>query len=253
MPDKTNSRIHSSLSSHSDPSSPWLLSPTLLRPCSPIFNQQTLPFNHNPHSPSQLSTAVTISTTPTKRRRVPQPPKRQLSTPTLSSTNSTSQNFNLAPCHICHRRPTALTDLPGYSSCESCERRTCYICMRVCEGEGCRSSTSTDITMASFDSDQPQPKVQSLQRPRGFRNHPSNFYIGHNNNPTNGSAESAIKGKSICGKCCREVGADGRVWCLVCFEDDDDFDRDGGGDSGDEEGDGTGRVEQWLERCDGLA
>lgn len=64
------------------------------------------------------------------------------------------------------------------------------------------------------------------------------------------ATESATKGKSICGKCCVEVGAEGKVWCLVCFEDDAD-DGGGVGDS-DDEGDGTGRVEEWLEGCDEL-
>lgn len=64
------------------------------------------------------------------------------------------------------------------------------------------------------------------------------------------ATESVTKGKSICGKCCVEVGAEGKVWCLVCFEDDAD-DGDGAGDS-DDEGDGPGRVEEWLEGCDEL-
>lgn len=64
------------------------------------------------------------------------------------------------------------------------------------------------------------------------------------------ATESVTKGKSICGKCCVEVGAEGKVWCLVCFEDDAE-DGGGAGDS-DDEGDGTGRVEEWLEGCDEL-
>lgn len=263
-PFSPNPQFHSSLSSQSDPSSPWVLSPSLLPPCSPTLStNQFFPFHQNQNLPSLLSATATITSVAAKRRRVPataKPRFRQLSTPTISSTNSAPVAPNLAPCHICHRRPTAHGDLPGYSSCESCERRTCYICMRVCEGESCRSTTSTDITMSSFGSDQPQLELQNQDRSRGWdlgsRNHPNNNAYARNNNENSTSSISPgpfVKGKSICGKCCVEVGADGTVWCRVCFEDDGEEDLDGGRDSVDEEGDETGRVEQWLDGCDELA
>ena len=64
------------------------------------------------------------------------------------------------------------------------------------------------------------------------------------------TSESVTKGKSICGKCCVEVGAEGKVWCLVCFDDDAE---DGGGDGdSDDQVDRTRRVEEWLEGCDEL-
>ncbi|MCJ1347983.1 hypothetical protein MMC31_006213 [Peltigera leucophlebia] len=256
--------LQSSLSSQSDPSSPWLLSPSLLPPCSPTLStNQFFPSHQNQNLPSFLSATATTTSVTTKRRRVPaaaRPRFRQLSTPTISSTNSAPVAPNLAPCHICHRRPTAHADLPGYSSCESCERRTCYICMRVCEGESCRSGTSTDITMTSVEFDQPQLELQNQDRSRGWelgsRNPPNNNAYARNNNENSTSSispGSVVKGKSICGKCCVEVGADGTVWCRVCFEDDGEEDLDGGRDSVDEEGDGTGRVEQWLDGCDELA
>ena len=263
-PFKPNLHSHSSLSSQSDPSSPWVLSPSLLPPCSPTLStNQFFPFHQNQNIPSLLSATATITSVTTKRRRVPtaaKPRFRQLSTPTISSTNSGPVAPNLAPCHICHRRPTAHKDLRGYSSCESCEQRTCYICLRVCEGESCRSSTSTDITMTSFEFDQPQLEPQNQDRSRdrklASQNHSNNNAYSRNNNENSISSlspGSVIKGKSICGKCCVEVGADGTVWCRVCFEDDGEEDLDGGRDSVDEDGDGTGRVEQWLDGCDELA
>ncbi len=44
----------------------------------------------------------------------------------------------LRPCHICHRRPTTRAVLGGYVDCEDCGKRTCFICMRECDDDGCR-------------------------------------------------------------------------------------------------------------------
>ncbi len=67
--------------------------------------------------------------------------------PKLSSTESTSLGRSppspkstlllLAPCHICHRRPTTKHLLDSYADCANCGSRTCYICLRQCEGLLC--------------------------------------------------------------------------------------------------------------------
>lgn len=124
--------------------------------------------------------------------------------------------------------------------------------MRVCEGAGCRSSASTNITMTTargaeneYDYHYPQQRQQ-----QSWDSFPSKE-CGYGRQDTAGM-EFAVKGKSICGKCCVEVGVEGKVWCLVCFEDDADDGGDRGGESDGEEGSGTGRVEEWLDRCDEL-
>ncbi|WEW58565.1 hypothetical protein PRK78_004033 [Emydomyces testavorans] len=45
----------------------------------------------------------------------------------------------LTPCHICYRRPTMHFQLDAYADCELCGKRTCYICLRECEGPDCRA------------------------------------------------------------------------------------------------------------------
>ncbi|KAH7328633.1 hypothetical protein B0I35DRAFT_417939 [Stachybotrys elegans] len=40
----------------------------------------------------------------------------------------------LAPCHICHRRPTKKADLDSFGECEACGKRACFICIRECRG-----------------------------------------------------------------------------------------------------------------------
>jgi hypothetical protein len=40
-------------------------------------------------------------------------------------------------CHMCFKAPRLKRDLDGYEDCWRCRRRTCYVCVRVCEtGDG---------------------------------------------------------------------------------------------------------------------
>ncbi|KAK2741778.1 hypothetical protein FQN57_005522 [Myotisia sp. PD_48] len=55
-----------------------------------------------------------------------------------SKGNSIASKETLAPCHICHRRPTTRTVLDAYADCEICLERTCYVCLRECNGLSCR-------------------------------------------------------------------------------------------------------------------
>lgn len=47
----------------------------------------------------------------------------------------------LTPCHICYRRPTMRSQLDAYADCELCKERTCYVCLRECDGPDCRMGT----------------------------------------------------------------------------------------------------------------
>ena len=126
------------------------------------------------------------------------------------------------------------------------------MCMRVCEGVGCRSSNSLNTTTTTVENEH---DLYQCRYPKQNQNHggpeflPTSQHV-HTNHYVAGATESVTKGKSICGKCCVEVGAEGKVWCLVCFEDDADDNGYGGGESDVEEGDEAGRVEEWLDRCD---
>ncbi|EZF35421.1 hypothetical protein TMEN_5866 [Trichophyton mentagrophytes] len=51
---------------------------------------------------------------------------------------STGDKQTLAPCHICHRRPTTRTALDAYADCEICSRRACFVCLRECDDVYCR-------------------------------------------------------------------------------------------------------------------
>lgn len=219
-------QISSSLSSQSDLISPWPLSPNLITQSDPISAHHLL--TPKSSSKSFYSTASTL--TNPKRRCLPfysRNTLRQQNTPTNSSATSTTHLPNLTACHICHRRPTAHAELSEFLSCELCEQRICNICIRVCEAEGCHSN-------AEF-----RKSVDESDRERRY--------------PLSDRAGS--RGKAVCKRCCKEVGPEGNVWCLVCFEDDGEEDprgRDSGDDDGEEVNrDEAGRVEQWLDSFNG--
>lgn len=48
----------------------------------------------------------------------------------------------LRACHICLRRPTTKVALGAYGDCEACGQRTCYVCIRQCDGRLCSTFAS---------------------------------------------------------------------------------------------------------------
>jgi hypothetical protein len=64
------------------------------------------------------------------------------------------------------------------------------------------------------------------------------------------SSNRHLTSKRVCGKCCTEVGVDGRVWCLSCYEDDENVeDHRIGPTKKDLQTDNLGRIAAWLDRC----
>lgn len=57
-------------------------------------------------------------------------------------------------------------------------------------------------------------------------------------------------GRNICGKCCVEVGREGRVWCLGCYEDDEHPEVYAVGMTKKElQVQSVGRIADWLSGC----
>ena len=141
------------------------------------------------------------------KSRRPPTPASQLSHEYFSSSMSKPLT---SACHMCHRRPTTTSDLSAYLDCETCHERTCFVCMRVCEGPLCRSNNSQGLL----------PGIEN------------------------------ITGKNVCGKCSVEVGVDGRVWCSQCYEDDENPDNSRIGPSKKElQVENVGRIAAWLDLC----
>ena len=107
------------------------------------------------------------------------------------------RKVDLSPCHICRRKPTVRSELDAYADCESCGERTCYICIRKCEGLGITTRNSVEsLSWASDDLDKRKRGGSAVASEEVLVNH---------------------RGK-ICSRCCVESGAQGEVWCLSCLQ-----------------------------------
>ena len=119
------------------------------------------------------------------------------------------------PCHMCQRRPTTLRDAPAWHDCSLCGTRVCFVCSRTCEGPRCHAtlpSTNDNRSFQSFD--------------------------------------NGVRPRKVCRRCCHEVGAEGTVWCRVCYDDDTDLET-GKGDAETRQAESAGRVADWLDGCGG--
>lgn len=153
---------------------PGLLSPNGY----PNQNQQsyapspttTIPTSKSPFSPSETTSHSNKHTAPS-----------QQGTPILS------------PCHICHRRPTTRSVLDAYADCELCAERTCYICLRECNGPDCRTAATS-----SSPSTPMHPTTNDCSREK-----------------------QEPPGRKVCSWCAvegsTECGID-VVWCLDCVQ-----------------------------------
>ena len=171
-----------------------------------------------PSSPAPIS-----DTHDAKRiRAMPRPRMSRnisLASSNLSAAIPTSGSLDspAMACHVCQRRPTTRQDLPDYTGCELCAFRTCFVCIRTCEGSRCQSTLV------------PSPETPSLY-----------------------SMDEGPRKRRVCQKCCREVGSEGMVWCRVCYEDDADVEAFKGRFSKETlQAESVGRVADWLKDCGG--
>jgi hypothetical protein len=120
--------------------------------------------------------------------------------------------IDLSPCHICWRKPTDKSQLDSYAYCEGCGERTCFVCMRVCEGAAALQSSRMGIGVGdgafSFE----------LDSPAGLDEHGVHFE-GAGEEGRKAWQRDRIEGHRgrICSRCCVERGAEGDVWCLGCL------------------------------------
>ncbi|KAF5025028.1 hypothetical protein F66182_2896 [Fusarium sp. NRRL 66182] len=116
----------------------------------------------------------------------------------------------LAPCHICHRRPTKKSDLDSFADCQGCGEHTCFVCIRECHGwnlDGSSVLSEQEVLSRSFhmdDVDGTRPEQHNdatrsteKQKDKGWD------AVGHRN--------------VVCSRCCIERGSEGDVACLGCF------------------------------------
>lgn len=141
----------------------------------------------------------------------------------------------LAPCHICHRKPTKKTELDSYADCLGCGERTCYVCMRECLG----STTTPRQTCGPNHDDEEEEVLMRDEEANG--EHEQAGGNDHSFSMEDAPAEDAHlyrdspradhriregtwvkdggtghRGR-ICSRCCVEEGAEGDVTCLGCL------------------------------------
>jgi hypothetical protein len=144
-----------------------------------------------------------------------------------SATSIPYRKIDLSPCHICHQKPKVKTDLDSYADCDGCGRRTCYICMRECEGP----SVMAYADGIDADEDQMSYSLQLLsdgghdqgagQRDEsgGETSRGKSDGMGHEW-PRSRGGPSGHRGM-VCSRCCVERGPDGEVRCLGCLRTDE--------------------------------
>ncbi|KAI1177523.1 hypothetical protein F4777DRAFT_541245 [Nemania sp. FL0916] len=146
-----------------------------------------------------------------------------LASPVRPPVTRANSSALLSPCHICHRKPTKKSDLDCFADCMGCGERTCFVCLRDCQGwlptsDGDEPNHTTtepedpdaSFTMQDVDNDEPIPhndtdKTTDTQRPEQRQKKGEGGWNGRGHR------------KVICSRCCIERGSEGDVVCLGCL------------------------------------
>jgi hypothetical protein len=137
-----------------------------------------------------------------------------------------SAKIDLSPCHICHRKPTERKHLDDYADCQSCGRRTCYVCIRQCEGLGLKRERERhyggqevfggdeNYERLAFSWHGDEMCIESGRREGSFPEANGRLFTEDSWERPRGSEH---RGK-VCSRCCVEKGSEGEVWCLGCLK-----------------------------------
>ncbi|KAG9240912.1 hypothetical protein BJ878DRAFT_259921 [Calycina marina] len=124
--------------------------------------------------------------------------------PDSAAREEVEKAIDLTPCHFCRRRPSSRIELDQYSNCEGCGARTCYICMRECEGLAV-------VTPGMYLEGDYDRLACSFER-RGM-------IAGEDNRDGGGKfwEKRAEHRQKVCRDCCVEIGSEGEARCLGCY------------------------------------
>lgn len=157
----------------------------------------------------------------------PHSPDAAPKSPTLRAKPSV-----LAPCHICHRKPTKKTDLDSFGECHGCGQRACYVCIRQCQGwlspqdrptpgpadDGThvRHSVSASFNMRDVDDEDTE---MDHRGPRQLASKPARCKDSkmREKRPFEVGWQGSGHRNVICSRCCVERGTQGDVVCLGCL------------------------------------
>lgn len=137
----------------------------------------------------------------------------------------------LAPCHICHRKPTKKVQLDSYADCQGCGERTCFVCIRQCQEaaigrEHDITLATHNISSASFETGDCTGDHATIPKFVANHNYKAQATTQASSNGIRQEGQSAQDTKGwhaqghrtvICSRCCIERGAEGDVVCLGCL------------------------------------
>ncbi|OAA73207.1 hypothetical protein ISF_00108 [Cordyceps fumosorosea ARSEF 2679] len=128
----------------------------------------------------------------------------------------------LAPCHICHRRPTKRSDLDSFARCEGCGAQTCFVCIRQCHGGPLdvdvlseQEALSRSFNMQDAPDDD-APTIRDDGRPL-----PTATKTREQTKQEQQGWAACGHRSVVCSRCCVEKGPEGEVVCLGCLFGDE--------------------------------
>ncbi|KAI1733617.1 hypothetical protein F4680DRAFT_394955 [Xylaria scruposa] len=147
---------------------------------------------------------------------------------TRSANARNGSSALLSPCHICHRKPTKKSDLDSFGDCMGCGERTCFVCLRACQGwipdAEHRTPTEAEDLSASFtmhDVDDEGSAHHHAERIAATQKPQQRQKKGEGGGDRDEDVVRSWKGRGhrdvICSRCCVEQGSEGDVVCLGCL------------------------------------
>jgi hypothetical protein len=124
---------------------------------------------------------------------------------------------DLSPCHICHQRPRYASELDSYAACQACGERTCYICIRRCEGSSLHPM-SHQPEIANIPTTEDVRMGYELQVLLDGQQQEDECHARGGKEQDLGEGEHR---DLICSRCCVEQGAEGEVRCLGCLRSEE--------------------------------
>ncbi|GAW18098.1 hypothetical protein ANO14919_075690 [Xylariales sp. No.14919] len=147
---------------------------------------------------------------------------------TRLATTRTNSSALLNPCHICHRKPTKKSDLDSFADCTGCGERTCFVCLRACQGwlptsesdGSSHTATQEEDLSASFtmrDVDDEEITYNYANKPADTQKPEQRQKKGEGGANGEGGWSGRGHRRVICSRCCVERGSEGDVVCLGCL------------------------------------